>query len=154
MPIRVILAEDSYLVREGVRRLLETETAIELVAVCEDYDSLLAAVERRAGRGADRHPHAAHRHRRGHPGRRRLRERRPAAGVVVLSQYDDPAYACALLESGSEGGPTCSRSGSPTWQLVAAIREVARGGSVIDPKVVEALVAARARGPRSRPSPA
>ena len=99
MPIRVILAEDSYLVREGVRRLLESEPAIDLVAVCEDYDSLLVAIAsaepdvvltdiRMPPTGTDEGVRAAE----------RLREVRPAAGVVLLSQYADPAYALALLE--------------------------------------------------------
>ena len=101
---QVILAEDSYLVREGVRRLLESEPAIDLVAVCEDYDSLLVAIAsaepdvlltdiRMPPTCTDEGVRAAD----------RLREVRPAAGVVLLSQYADPAYALAFLQHGTQG---------------------------------------------------
>jgi DNA-binding NarL/FixJ family response regulator len=149
--IRVVLAEDSYLVREGVRRLLETEPDIELVAVCEDYDSLLEAIGsaqpdvvltdiRMPPTGTDEGIRAAE----------RLREQRPAAGVVLLSQYADPGYALSFLEHGTEGRAYLLKERvSDLDQLAGAIREVARGGSVIDPKVVEALVAARSRAAQS-----
>jgi DNA-binding NarL/FixJ family response regulator len=151
VPIRVVLAEDSYLVREGVRRLLETEPDVELVAVCEDYDSLLEAIGgaepdvvltdiRMPPTGTDEGIRAAE----------RLRQVRPAAGVVLLSQFADPAYALAFLEHGTEGRAYLLKERvSDLDQLLAAIREVARGGSVIDPKVVEALVAARSRAAQS-----
>ena len=151
MPIKVVLAEDSYLVREGVRRLLEHEPDIELVAVCEDYDSLLEAIAgtepdvlltdiRMPPTGTDEGVRAAE----------RLRQLRPTAGVVLLSQYADPAYALAFLEGGTEGRAYLLKERvSDLDQLLAAIREVARGGSVIDPKVVEALVAGRARSAES-----
>ena len=151
MPIKVVLAEDSYLVREGVRRLLEHEPDIDLVAVCEDYDSLLEAIAaaepdvlltdiRMPPTGTDEGVQAAE----------RLRQLRPAAGVVLLSQYADPAYALAFLEGGTEGRAYLLKERvSDLDQLLAAIREVARGGSVIDPKVVEALVAGRARSAES-----
>ena len=151
MPIKVVLAEDSYLVREGVRRLLEHEPDIELVGVCEDYDSLLEAIAgtepdvlltdiRMPPTGTDEGVRAAE----------RLRQLRPAAGVVLLSQYADPAYALAFLEGGTEGRAYLLKERvADLDQLLAAIREVARGGSVIDPKVVEALVAARSRNAQS-----
>jgi DNA-binding NarL/FixJ family response regulator len=147
VPIKVILAEDSYLVREGVRRLLETEPDIDLVAVCEDYDSLLEAMGsaqpdvvltdiRMPPTGTDEGIRAAE----------RLRQIRPAAGVVLLSQYADPAYALGFLEHGTEGRAYLLKERvSDLDQLLAAIREVARGGSVIDPKIVETLVAAKSR---------
>ena len=151
MPIKVVLAEDSYLVREGVRRLLEHEPDIDLVAVCEDYDSLLEAIAgtepdvlltdiRMPPTGTDEGVRAAE----------RLRRLRPDAGVVLLSQYADPAYALAFLEGGTEGRAYLLKERvSDLDQLLAAIREVAGGGSVIDPKVVEALVAARSRNAQS-----
>jgi DNA-binding NarL/FixJ family response regulator len=147
VPIKVILAEGSYLVREGVRRLLETEPDIDLVAVCEDYDSLLEAMGsaqpdvvltdiRMPPTGTDEGIRAAE----------RLRQIRPAAGVVLLSQYADPAYALGFLEHGTEGRAYLLKERvSDLDQLLAAIREVARGGSVIDPKIVETLVAAKSR---------
>ena len=151
MPIKVVLAEDSYLVREGVRRLLETEPDIDLVGVCEDYDSLLEAIAstepdvlltdiRMPPTGTDEGVRAAE----------RLRQLRPGAGVVLLSQFADPAYALAFLEGGTEGRAYLLKERvSDLDQLLAAIREVAGGGSVIDPKVVEALVAARSRNAQS-----
>jgi DNA-binding NarL/FixJ family response regulator len=151
VPIKVILAEDSYLVREGVRRLLEHEPDIDLVAVCEDYDSLLEVIAgtepdvlltdiRMPPTGTDEGVRAAE----------RLRRLRPDAGVVLLSQYADPAYALAFLEGGTEGRAYLLKERvADLDQLLAAIREVARGGSVIDPKVVEALVAARSRNAQS-----
>ena len=151
MPIKVVLAEDSYLVREGVRRLLEHEPDINLVGVCEDYDSLLEAIAgtepdvlltdiRMPPTGTDEGVRAAE----------RLRQLRPGAGVVLLSQYADPAYALAFLEGGTEGRAYLLKERvADLDQLLAAIREVARGGSVIDPKVVEALVAARSRNAQS-----
>jgi DNA-binding NarL/FixJ family response regulator len=151
VPIKVVLAEDSYLVREGVRRLLESEPDIDLVGVCEDYDSLLEAIAgaepdvlltdiRMPPTGTDEGVRAAE----------RLRRLRPGAGVVLLSQYADPAYALAFLEGGTEGRAYLLKERvADLDQLLAAIREVARGGSVIDPKVVEALVAARSRNAQS-----
>ena len=151
MPIKVVLAEDSYLVREGVRRLLESEPDIDLVGVCEDYDSLLEAIAsthpdvlltdiRMPPTGTDEGVRAAE----------RLRQLRPTAGVVLLSQYADPAYALAFLEGGTEGRAYLLKERvADLDQLLAAIRAVAGGGSVIDPKVVEALVAGRSRNAQS-----
>ena len=148
MPIRVVLAEDQYIVREGIRRLLETQPDVEIAAVCDDLDSLLAAVEaeepdvvvtdiRMPPGNADEGIQAAE----------RLRETHPDTGVVVLSQYATPRYALALLESGSAGRSYLLKERvQDVEQLVSAIRTVAEGGSVIDPKVVEALVAENARG--------
>jgi DNA-binding NarL/FixJ family response regulator len=151
MPIRVVLADDHYLVREGVRRLLETEPDLEVVAACADLDSLLAAVEtqkpdvvvtdiRMPPSGADEGIQAA----------TRLREKHPEVGVVVLSQYAQPSYALALLEGGTAGRAYLLKERvDDVEQLGAAVRTVAEGGSVIDAKVVEALVAAKARAEQS-----
>jgi DNA-binding NarL/FixJ family response regulator len=149
--IRLVLAEDSYLVREGIRRLLETQPELELVASCGDLDSLLVAVE------AER-PDVVLTDIRMPPDRldegiraaQRLRETSPEVGVVVLSQYSEPRYALALLERGSERRAYLLKERvDDLEQLVSAIRAVAAGGSVIDPKVVEALVAAKTRAERS-----
>ena len=151
VPIRLVLAEDHYLVREGLRRLLETEPDLEVVAACGDLDSLLAAVDaerpdvvltdiRMPPGDSDEGIQAAE----------RLRETNPAVGVVVLSQYANPTYALALLKGGSAGRAYLLKERvDDLGQLAAAIRAVAEGGSVIDPKVVEALVAENARGERS-----
>jgi DNA-binding NarL/FixJ family response regulator len=144
--IRVALAEDSLLVREGVRRLLETrkDASIEVVASCGDLESLLEAVE-------VHHPDVVVTDIRMPPTltdeglqiAARLRKSHPQVGVVLLSQFDAPVYARALLEEGSAGRAYLLKERvSDPEQLVGAIREVARGGSVIDPKVVETLVAA------------
>jgi DNA-binding NarL/FixJ family response regulator len=147
VPIRLVLAEDHYLVREGIRRLLETRPGFEIAAVCSDLDSLLAAVEaerpdvvvtdiRMPPGDADEGIQAAE----------RLRETNPEVGVVVLSQYANPSYALALLEGGSARRAYLLKERlTDVGQLEVAIRDVARGGSVIDPKVVEALVAENAR---------
>jgi DNA-binding NarL/FixJ family response regulator len=151
MPIRLVLAEDHYLVREGLRRLLETRPDLEVAAVCGDLDSLLAAVEakqpdvvvtdiRMPPGGADEGIQAAE----------RLRETNPKIGVVVLSQYANPSYVLALLEGGSAGRAYLLKERVKDLEpLVDAIHAVAEGGSMIDPKVVEALVAESARSEES-----
>ena len=148
MPIRLVLAEDHYLVREGIRRLLETQHDFEVAAVCGDLDSLLAAVdaERPDVVVTDvRMPPGGTPTRASRPPRGCAR-RIPEVGVVVLSQYATPSYVLALLEAGSEGRAYLLKERvKDVEQLVAAIRIVADGGSVLDPKVVEALVAENAR---------
>jgi DNA-binding NarL/FixJ family response regulator len=151
VPIRVVLAEDNYLVREGVARLLEREPEVEVVATCGDYDGLLAAVEehgpdvvltdiRMPPTGTDEGVRAATEIRRSHPD----------TGVVVLSQYAEPAYALGFLEHGSERRAYLLKERvSDLDQLRRAIVAVHEGGSVIDPKVVDALVASRSRGAES-----
>ncbi len=148
MPIRLVVAEDQYLVREALRRLLETRDDFEVAAVCEDLDSLLEAVD------AER-PDVVVTDIRMPPGHTdegiqaasRLRETSPEVGVVVLSQYVIPSYVLALLEGGSERRAYLLKERvKDLEQLVAAIRAVADGSSVVDPKVVEALVAENVRG--------
>jgi DNA-binding NarL/FixJ family response regulator len=151
MPIRLVLAEDQYFVREGIRSLLETQDELEVAAVCDDLDSLLAAVDAEGpdvvvtdirmppGNGDE-----------GIQAALRLRETNPDVGVVVLSQYATPSFVLALLEGGSEGRAYLLKERvKDVEQLVAAIRAVAEGGSVMDPKVVEALVAENARSEES-----
>jgi DNA-binding NarL/FixJ family response regulator len=151
VPIRIVLAEDQYLVREGLRRLLETRDELEVVAVCGDLDSLLEAV-------AAERPDVVVTDVRMPPGSAdegiqvatRLRVTNPDVGVVVLSQYANPSYVLALLEGGSERRAYLLKERvSDLEQLVAAIGAVADGGSVLDPKVVEALVAENARAESS-----
>ena len=151
MPIRLVLAEDHYLVREGVRRLLETLPDFEVAAVCDDLGSLLAAVD------AER-PDVVITDIRMPPGdtdegiqaAERLRETNPDVGVVVLSQYANAAFARTLLEGGSAGRAYLLKERvKDVEQLAAAIRAVADGGSVVDPKVVEALVAQNDRAEES-----
>lgn len=151
MPIRVVVAEDSFLVREGIVKLLEAGDAVDVVALCEDLPGLLEAVEasapdvvltdiRMPPTGTDEGIRAA----------ATLRAEHPHIGVVVLSQYAEPAYALELLDGGSEGRAYLLKERvSDPDQLVGAIREVAGGGSVVDPKVVEVLVSARSRVPAS-----
>lgn len=151
MPIRLVLAEDHYLVREGVRLLLEAQPGLEVAAVCGDLDSLLEAVRREE-------PDVVVTDIRMPPGHsdegiqaaRRLRETNPGIGVVVLSHYADPSYALALLDTGSAGRAYVLKERVHDLDsLLAAIRAVSEGGSLIDPKVVEGLVADRARMPSS-----
>ena len=147
MPLRLVLAEDHYLVREGVSRLLETHPDIEIAAVCGDLESLMAAVAeeqpdvvvtdvRMPPSGTDEGIQAAE----------RLRTSSPEVGVVVLSQYANPGYVLALLDGGSARRAYLLKERvNDLDQLVGAIRTVADGGSVIDPKVVEQLVAESTR---------
>jgi DNA-binding NarL/FixJ family response regulator len=149
--IRIVLAEDNTLLREGIRSLIEAQEGLELVGIADDYDSLLGLVEaeqpdvvltdiRMPPTGTDEGIRAAN----------HLRATRPTVGVVVLSQYASRAYALGLLEGGSEGRAYLLKERvADVEELVTAIRQVAAGGSVIDPKVVEALVAAGARHVRS-----
>ena len=145
--IRIVLAEDTYLMREGIRRLLEPEPDIELAAACEDLPSLLAAIEaeqpdvvltdiRMPPTNLDEGIQVAD----------QLRESSPETGVVVLSQFAAPEYALALLEKGADRRAYLLKDRiGDTVELADAIRAVAEGGSVIDPTVVATLVAARSR---------
>ena len=145
--IRVVLAEDSFIVREGLSEILATRTGIEVVGAHSDLEALLAAVDadppdvvvtdiRMPPTNRDEGIRAA----------AALRESHPGVGVVVLSQFSDPSYVLALLESGSDGRAYLLKERvHDGLQLASAIEAVAAGGSVIDPKIVEVLVAARAR---------
>jgi DNA-binding NarL/FixJ family response regulator len=152
MPIRVALADDSLLVREGLEQVLAAQPGVDVVASCADLPSLLAAIEVEP-------PDVVLTDIRMPPSRTdegirvaaTLRESHPSIGVVVLSQYAEPSYAMELLDSGSDGrGYLLKERVHDGAQLRAAIETVAEGGSVIDPKVVELLVAATSR---SRHSP-
>jgi DNA-binding NarL/FixJ family response regulator len=149
--LRVALAEDSYIVREGLEQLLGSDEEIEVLASCADMPSLLAAVEadppdvvltdiRMPPDGDDAGIQIA----------ARLRETNPEIGVVVLSQYSEPAFVLRLLDSGSEGRAYLLKERiADRSELTRAITAVAAGDSVIDPKIVEVLVQARSRAESS-----
>jgi DNA-binding NarL/FixJ family response regulator len=149
--IRVVLADDSYLVREALEHVLAADDGIKVVATCRDRDSLLAAVEaerpdvvvtdiRMPPADADEGLQVA----------AALRLNHPEIGVVVLSQFVEPRYGVALLDGGSDGRAYLLKERiQHRRQLVSAIETVAEGGSVIDAKVVEALIGSRRRAERS-----
>ncbi|MBW3562659.1 MAG: response regulator [Actinobacteria bacterium] len=140
--ISVFLADDNLIVREGVRALLSLEDDLEVVGVAADYDELIEG----AGNAEPqvlvtdiRMPPTFQRE--GINAAKELRKRHPGTGVVVLSQYDDPEYAISLLSEGAAGYAYLLKDRLAEGdQLARAIREVATGGSVLDPKIVEALV--------------
>jgi DNA-binding NarL/FixJ family response regulator len=149
--IRVALAEDNLLVREGLVQILAATPDLEVVAVCEEPEALLAAVDaqraevvvtdiRMPPSQTDEGIRLA----------AELRDSHPDVGVVVLSQYDEPSYALRLLEKGSvRRGYLLKERVHDRAQLATAIRSVAEGSFVIDPKIVDALVAAKAGTERS-----
>src|SRR6476661_6329233 len=151
MTIRIALGEDSLIVREGIHQVLAVDRDVEIVAAVADQLSLRQACE-------DLHPDVVISDIRMPPtntdeGIRlaaELRESHPRIGVVILSQFSDPQYALALLEDGSDGRAYLLKERVHNRaELMAAIRAVAEGGSMIDPKVVEALVDARSRAQHS-----
>src|SRR3954447_22081968 len=156
--IPVVIAEDGFLARQAIEQILERAPDVNVMGICEDFESLLAMTEERRPKvvitdirmpptGTDEGIRAA----------RILRETHPEIGVVVLSQFIEPGYALTLLEHGSGSRAYLLKERvSDLHQLVDAITDVADGGSVIDPKVVDALVAARAApvdGPLDRLTP-
>jgi DNA-binding NarL/FixJ family response regulator len=151
MPIRIALGEDSLLVREGIRRVLSGDPELALVAVVGDLDSLRAACARERPdvvitdirmppTNSDEGIRLA----------TELRDTAPETGVVVLSQFADPIYALALLDRGSDRRAYLLKERVHNRaELIGAIRAVAAGGSMIDPKIVEGLVNARGHAERS-----
>ena len=141
MTISVFLADDNLLVREGVRALMELSEDLEVVGVAEDYDSLVEG----AGTAQPqvivtdiRMPPDFQRE--GIEAAKLVRRRHPGTGIVILSQYDDPEYAVSLLSDGAAGYAYLLKDRVAEGdQLVRAIRDVATGGSVLDPKIVEGL---------------
>jgi adenylate cyclase len=140
--ITVFLADDNVIVREGVRALLAIEPDLEIVGTAGDYDELIAGAEALAPQVLVtdiRMPPAFQRE--GIDAAKELRKRHPGTGVVILSQYDDPEYAISLLADGAAGYAYLLKDRIAEGnQLARAVREVATGGSVLDPKIVEALV--------------
>ncbi len=143
--IRVALADDSLLVREAIERILEREDDVELVASCADGVALLAAVERERPAVVVTDVRMPPRFEDEGIGlARTLRETHPDIGVVVLSQYADPRLGLALLEHGSDGRAYLLKERvHDRRQLTSAIETVAHGGSVMDARVVEAMIAER-----------
>lgn len=151
IPIRLVVAEDSALLRDGMVRLFERVDDIEVVGACGSLPDLLELVAdidpdvvltdiRMPPSGTDEGIQAAG----------ILRKRNPGIGVVVLSQYASPAYAVALFEHGSDGRSYLLKDRvSAVEEVAEAIRAVARGGSLVDPRVVDELVAARSGHARS-----
>jgi DNA-binding NarL/FixJ family response regulator len=151
-PIRVIVAEDSYLVREYLTAALDASSEVELVAICSDGNELrkvLAECQpdvvvtdiRIPPSGADEGIRAA----------TRLRETDPQVGVVVLSQYAEPSYALALLDHGTRRRAYLLKERvGKRQELIGAIEAVARGGSVIDSMIVDVLIQARSRAAHPR----
>jgi DNA-binding NarL/FixJ family response regulator len=145
--VRVVFAEDNYLVREGTAALLQSSDQIELLGTVGDLPGLLEAVEGLAPEAVltdIRMPPTNTTE--GIDAARRIRAEHPQIGVVVLSQFAEEEYAYELLKDGAAGlGYLLKERVADVSELVRALNEVARGGSVLDPKVVEALVAAKDR---------
>ena len=140
--LTVFLADDNLLVREGVRALLALADDVEVVGTAEDYDGLLAQAERLAPNVLVTDIRMPPRFRsEGIDAAKELRKRHPGTGVVILSQYDDPEYAISLLREGAAGYAYLLKDHVAEGdQLVHAIRAVSTGGSVLDPRIVDALV--------------
>jgi DNA-binding NarL/FixJ family response regulator len=145
--LRVVFAEDNYLVREGTAALLAGVEDLELVASVSDLDSLLAAVEKHKPDTVltdIRMPptHSTE----GIEAAKKIRAEHPDIGVVVLSQFAEEEYAYELLKEGAAGlGYLLKERVADLDELVRALLEVSRGGSVLDPKVVEGLVTRKER---------
>jgi len=151
-PIGVVVAEDSYVIREFLTATLSATPEVELVAVCSngkeletaievwDPDVVLTDIRMPPTHGEEGVRIAA-----------QLRETHPHVGVVVLSQYAEPAYALRLLEQGTSGRAYLLKERiRDKEELIRAIEAVAHGGSVIDPIIVDVLIAARTRVAKSR----
>jgi class 3 adenylate cyclase/ActR/RegA family two-component response regulator len=141
-PITVFLADDNLIVREGVRALLSLEPGVQVVGTAADYDELLERAVAAAPQVLVtdiRMPPTFQKE--GIEAAKELRKRHPGTGIVILSQYDDPDYAVSLLSEGSAGYAYLLKDDVAEGnQLVRAIRAVATGGSMLDPKIVDALV--------------
>lgn len=150
-PLRVLIAEDAYLMREGTRRLLEEQDDVEVIGTAGTLDGVLTEARRlqpdvvlmdvkmpptHTTEGID----AAH----------AIKAERPETGIVMLTQHDDEEYVWALLEGGVAGyGYLHKIRVGDVEQLVRALHEVAAGGSVLDPRIVDTLLARRSRKPGS-----
>lgn len=140
--LRVIVAEDHYLVRAGIQRALEDSGSIEVaraVETAEELETSVAALDPDVIVTDIRMP--PNHQTEGIDAALRIREERPKIGVVVLSQYADASYTIKLLRDGTDGIAYLlkERIGDPD-QLIAAVEAVAHGGSVIDPDIVSSLV--------------
>ena len=151
MPLRVVFAEDNYLVREGTSALLAEVPEIDLVGVVEDPQALLRSV-------GELKPDAVLTDIRMPPtftsegidAAKKIRADHPSVGVVVLSQYTEDDLAFELLSDGVAGlGYLLKERISQVDELVRAPQEVCRGGSALDPKIVEGLMSRRSKEARS-----
>jgi DNA-binding NarL/FixJ family response regulator len=151
MTLRLVVAEDNLLVREGIIRLLSTAPDFEVVASCGDYEGVIAAIEREdpdvvltdirmPPTSTDEGIRLA----------RALHQSHPEIGVIVVSQYSEPEQVLGLLEGGSDRRAYLLKERIHDRSvLVSAIRAVAAGGSSIDPKIVDVLVFVRSGGASS-----
>jgi len=146
--ITVFLADDNLIVREGVRALIGTAGDMEVVGVAGDYDGLVAGAEQAAPQVVVtdiRMPPTFQRE--GIEAAKQVRKRHPGTGIVVLSQYDEPDYAISLLSEGAAGYAYLLKDRVAEGdQLFRAIRAVTTGGSMLDPRIVEALVRPASQG--------
>jgi DNA-binding NarL/FixJ family response regulator len=166
-PLRIVIADDNYLVREGTRRLLEDSGQVTVQAAVGSAPELLDAARRfrpgavltdirmpPAGPDAGR---AAGPAMEGIDAAHAIKAADPGIGVVILSQYADESYAFELFRNGTAGLAYLLKDRvGDLHQLLAALRDVVNGGSVIDPQVVDALVTRRVRlreSPLARLSP-
>ena len=140
--ITVFLADDNVIIREGVRAMLGRERDIDIVGVAEDYDTLVAGADATAPQvvvSDIRMPPAFQRE--GIDACKEIRKRHPGTGIVILSQFDDPDYAIALLSEGAAGYAYLLKDRIAEGdQLAQAIRAVATGGSLLDPSIVDAML--------------
>src|SRR5215212_5475401 len=142
MALRVVLADDNYLVREGIAALLAEVEEIELVDSVADPQSLLKSVREHKPDAVLTDIRMPPTHTtEGIDAAKQIRKEHPSIGVVVLSQYVEEDYALALLADGVAGlGYMLKERVSDIEELVRALNDVARGGSALDPKVVEGLM--------------
>ncbi|MFK8023144.1 MAG: response regulator [Ilumatobacter sp.] len=142
--LRVVLADDHLLIREGVAALLSSIDGVEVVSECADYDSLLETVEREQPdavvtdirmppTNTDEGIRAA----------RHIRQSMPSVGVVVLSQFAEPSFVLRLFEEGSDRLGYLLKDRVTRGELQRALSAVTQGGSAVDSKIVEVLVSAR-----------
>jgi DNA-binding NarL/FixJ family response regulator len=143
--IRVVIADDDLLVREGMERLLEGDDEIDLVAVSENREQLMEAIDREAPDVVITDIRMPPEHTtEGIDVARAIRATSPATAVIVVSSYIEPEYAIALLQGGTAGrGYLLKDHLARRDQFVSAVKEVAGGGSVIDPDVVDMLIQSR-----------
>jgi DNA-binding NarL/FixJ family response regulator len=149
--LRLIIAEDSFLVREALTQLFAADPSIEVVGVAHDRGALVHAIDAQLPDVVVSDIRMPPEHEsEGIDVAMWLRESHPEIGVVILSQFAEPEYALRLFEEGSGGRAYLlkERIGNRA-EISAAIRAVAEGGSVVDPKIVDTLVAERARAERS-----
>jgi DNA-binding NarL/FixJ family response regulator len=149
--VKVVIAEDHYLVREGTRRLLESSGEVEVVAAVESTELLLDAVERLRPDAVITDIRMPPSHQmEGIQAAHEIRSRHPEVGIVVLSQYVSSLYAFELFRDGTSGLAYLLKDRvGELDELLRALREVATGGSVVDPKVVEGLLGRRQEPARS-----